>query len=128
MQNQNTKKIAIASEGPMVCDHFGHCEGFSIYTTEEGHIVSQEFLKNPGHQPGLLPNLLNDHGVQVVIAGGMGAGALDIFSEKGIEVITGARGQLDQTIAQYLDGKLLSSGSVCQEHQHAGDCGSHCGH
>jgi len=119
------KKVAIASEGSSVCDHFGHCEGFTIYSTEAGKIVQQEYLPNPGHKPGLLPNLLNDNGVHVVIAGGMGGGAIDIFNEKGIDVITGARGPLDQTIEQYLDGKLLSTGSVCHEHQHSGDCGNH---
>lgn len=124
-QEVTVKKIAIAAEGHSVCEHFGHCEGFNIYTTQNGAIVAQDFLANPGHKPGLLPNLLNDQGVHVVIAGGMGAGAIDIFNEKGIDVITGARGMVEQTIATYLDGKLLSTGSVCHDHQHAGDCGGH---
>ena len=124
-QEVTVKKIAIAAEGHYVCEHFGHCEGFNIYTTQNGAIIAQDFLANPGHKPGLLPNLLNDQGVHVVIAGGMGAGAIDIFNEKGIDVITGARGMVDQTIATYLDGKLLSTGSVCHDHQHAGDCGGH---
>jgi Mrp family chromosome partitioning ATPase/predicted Fe-Mo cluster-binding NifX family protein len=115
----NTRKIAVAAAGESVCEHFGHCEGFMIYRTEAGKIVSQEFLPNPGHKPGLLPNLLNDNGVQVIIAGGMGGGAQDIFNEKGIEVITGAGGTLAQTIQRYLQGDLASSGSVCHEHRHA---------
>lgn len=118
-------KIAVAAQGKQVSDHFGHCEGFAIYLTEEGKIVSQEFLPNPGHKPGLLPNLLNDNGVKIVIAGGMGGGAIEIFNEKAIEVITGATGTLDDIIEQYLLGNLSSTGSVCHEHQHAGDCGSH---
>jgi predicted Fe-Mo cluster-binding NifX family protein len=61
----------------------------------------------------------------VVIAGGMGGGAIDIFNEKGIDVITGAAGLLDQIIGQYLDGTLVSSGSICHEHQHADSCGEH---
>ena len=124
-QEVTVKKLAIAAGGHSVCEHFGHCEGFNIYTTQNGAIIAQDFLANPGHKPGLLPNLLNDQGVHVVIAGGMGAGAIDIFNEKGIDVITGARGMVEQTIATYLDGKLLSTGSVCHDHQHAGDCGGH---
>jgi Mrp family chromosome partitioning ATPase/predicted Fe-Mo cluster-binding NifX family protein len=123
---ENTiKKIAVASEGHYVCEHFGHCEGFTIYSTVAGKIAGQEYLPNPGHKPGLLPNLLNDNGVHVVIAGGMGAGAIDIFNEKGIDVITGAKGMLEQTIENYLAGKLMSTGSICHDHQHAGDCGAH---
>lgn len=118
-------KIAVAAQGKQVSDHFGHCEGFAIYLTEEGKIVSQEFLANPGHKPGLLPNLLNDNGVKTVIAGGMGGGAIEIFNEKDIEVITGATGAMDDIVEQYLLGNLTSTGSVCHEHEHAGDCGSH---
>lgn len=119
------KKIAIAAEGQHVCEHFGHCEGFAIYLTEAGKIVEKSFMANPGHKPGFLPNLLGDNGIQVIIAGGMGGGAIEIFKERGIEVITGARGILDQTIENYLKGSLNSTGSVCQEHQHASDCGNH---
>ncbi|MDD2533543.1 MAG: NifB/NifX family molybdenum-iron cluster-binding protein [Eubacteriales bacterium] len=119
------RKIAIASEGQSVCDHFGHCEGFTIYTTQSGEITGQDYLPNPGHVPGLLPKLLNEYGIDVIIAGGMGAGAINIFNDKNIAVITGARGLLDQTIDRYLTGSLLSTGSICHEHQHAGDCNGH---
>lgn len=118
-------KIAIAAQDKQVSEHFGHCEGFAIYSAEAGKIVSQEFMANPGHKPGLLPNLLNDKGVKVVIAGGMGQGAIDIFNEKGIDVITGASGAMDHAIEQYLLGNLSSTGSICHEHQHAGECGNH---
>jgi len=121
----NIKKVAIAAQGKQVSEHFGHCEGFAIYSIDAGKIVKQEFLANPGHKPGLLPNLLNDQGVKVIIAGGIGGGAIDIFNEKGIEVFSGASGTLEQAIEQYLQGKLDSTGSVCHEHQHEGDCGSH---
>ncbi len=125
MNQQKTNKIAVASDGKFISQHFGHCEGFKVYVEEDGRVASQTFIQNPGHKPGLLPNLLNDEGVSVVIAGGMGAGAIEIFNDKGIDVITGATGEADQAIDLYLSGKLLSTGSVCQEHGHAGDCGSH---
>ena len=55
----------------------------------------------------------------------MGGGAIDIFNEKGIEVITGAQGQAKAITEQYLQGELKSTGSVCHEHKHFGDCGGH---
>jgi Mrp family chromosome partitioning ATPase/predicted Fe-Mo cluster-binding NifX family protein len=116
-------QVAIAAQGQAVSEHFGHCEGFMLYTLADGKIVRQGYVKNPGHKPGLLPNLLHERGVQVVIAGGMGSGAVEIFNEKGIDVITGASGPLAEVIESYLAGDLASSGSVCHEHQHAGDCG-----
>lgn len=118
-------KIAVASEKDMVAGHFGHCESFHIFETVGNSIVSSEAVANPGHKPGFLPNFLNDMDVKVVISGGMGGGAIDIFNEKGIEVIVGASGSTKTAAEQYLSGALKSTGSVCQEHEHHGECGGH---
>lgn len=117
-------KIAVASEGKMITGHFGHCENFNIYETEGNKIIKSESVPNPGHRPGFLPNFLNDLGVNVIISGGMGGGAIDIFNEKGIEVITGAMGDAKEAVIGYLEGSLKSTGSVCHEHQHHDECGN----
>lgn len=113
-----TLKISVASEngGKTVTGHFGHCEGFEVFTSEDGKITDEKFFPNPGHKPGFLPNYLNDMGVNVIISGGMGGGAIDIFNEKGIEVITGAQGDSRAAVEGYLAGTLKSTGSICHEH------------
>lgn len=115
-------KIAVACEKEIVTEHFGHCENFNIYETDGNKIVKSESVKNPGHRPGFLPNFLNDIGVNVIISGGMGQGAIDIFNEKGIEVITGALGEAKIAAEEYLRGNLKSTGYICHEHQHHGEC------
>ncbi len=115
-------KIAVASENEMVTEHFGHCERFSIYEIDNNQIMKCETIPNPGHKPGFLPNFLNDMGVHVIISGGMGGGAIEIFNEKGIEVITGAKGSAETAVNSYLQGILKSTGSVCHEHQHHDEC------
>jgi len=115
-------KIAVASDGGMVTEHFGHCESFNIFHVEDRKIVKSEMVSNPGHRPGFLPNFLYDRGVNVIISGGMGGGAVDIFNEKGIEVVTGASGYAKDAAAQFLQGNLKSTGSVCHEHQHEDEC------
>lgn len=117
-------KIAVASEGKMVTEHFGHCEGFWLYDVSGNKIQAKEFIPNPGHRPGFLPVFLHEKGASVIISGGMGGGAVDLFNEKNIEVITGARGPAETAVGQYLQGALKSTGSVCHEHQHADDCGN----
>jgi predicted Fe-Mo cluster-binding NifX family protein len=116
-------KIAVASEGMMITEHFGHCENFIIFHVENEQIIKNESIANPGHKPGFLPNFLNDLGVKVIISGGMGGGAVNIFNEKGIEVITGASGSAEAVVQRYLQGKLKSTGSICHEHQHKDECG-----
>ena len=120
-------KIAVASTGAMTTEHFGHCENFNIFDAENGDITAQESIPNPGHKPGFLPNYLGDLGVNVVISGGMGQGAIDIFNTRGIEVITGASGSAENCAKRYLAGELKSTGSVCHKHEHAGECGGHHG-
>ena len=118
-------KLAIAADGNTVSRHFGHCEGFAIYTLEGDRIVSREFVQNPGHRPGFLPNYLNGLGVNAVVSGGMGAGAIEIFAGKGIEVFTGAEGDCERIADCFSKGELQSSGSVCTQHRHADSCGGH---
>lgn len=117
-------KIAVASNNGMITEHFGHCESFMIFDTENNQIIKSETIANPGHKPGFLPNFLNDKEVNVIISGGMGSGAIDIFNEKNIEVIVGASGDAKAAVTDYLQGVLKSTGSVCHEHQHHDECGN----
>lgn len=118
-------KIAVASMGKEVAGHFGHCENFVIFECEDNKIVGQESIQNPGHRPGFLPNFLADKGVNVIISGGMGGGAIDIFNERNVEVVVGAIGDSQQNVEKYLAGELKSTGSVCHAHEHHGECGNH---
>jgi Mrp family chromosome partitioning ATPase/predicted Fe-Mo cluster-binding NifX family protein len=123
LEGRKMLKIAVASENGKVTEHFGHCESFMIFDTENNQIIASETIANPGHRPGFLPNFLNDRGVNVIISGGIGSGAIDIFNEKGIQVIVGAGGDARAAVTAYLQGDLISTGSVCQEHQHHDGCG-----
>ena len=116
-------KIAVAAMGKTVAGHFGHCENFTFFDVEGGRIIAENSVANPGHRPGFLPNFLADNGAQVVIAGGMGGGAVDIFNERRVEVIVGVQGDARTAVETYLRGELKSTGDICHEHAHAGECG-----
>ncbi len=118
-------KICVACDGTQVAGHFGHCENFHFYNTENGRIVSDESVPNPGHRPGFLPNFLGDRGAEVILSGGMGGGAVDIFNERNIEVIIGVQGDARTAVETYLRGELQSTGSICHKHEHADECGEH---
>lgn len=118
-------KIAVAAMGKEVAGHFGHCEQFVFFEIADGKIASVEAVPNPGHRPGFLPNFLADNGAEVIISGGMGGGAVDIFNQRGVEVIVGVQGDAQTAVETYLKGELVSTGSVCHEHAHAHQCGNH---
>ena len=118
-------RIAVAAMGTTVAGHFGHCENFILFDAENGKITAENNVPNPGHRPGFLPNFLADKGAEVIISGGMGGGAVDIFNERNVEVIVGAVGDARANVEAYLRGKLKTTGSVCHAHEHADECGNH---
>lgn len=115
-------KVAVAADGNNVSAHFGHCQVFAIYIVNEDGNSQKSFVTNPGHRPGFLPMFLKEKDVNVIIAGGMGGAAQNMFIENGIEVIVGIQGDCDTAIQEFILGSLKSSGSVCQEHSHEGSC------
>jgi ATP-binding protein involved in chromosome partitioning len=97
-----------------LCNHFGHCEQFALIQVEDGAIVNKELLTPPPHEPGLLPRWLSKKGATVVIAGGMGARAKDLFAEQGIEVVVGAPvAGPEELVHQYLSRSLVTGPNVC---------------
>ena len=86
--------IAIPSEAPGGLDapisaHFGHCHAFTLVELDGSALGAVTVLANEGHAEVccLSPvNLLKEHGVEVLIAGGMGMRPLAGFKQVGIRV------------------------------------------
>ncbi|MDI6874782.1 NifB/NifX family molybdenum-iron cluster-binding protein [Candidatus Solincola sp.] len=115
--------ICVAAEGGEVCPHFGHCEEFALFQAEGEEVRLLRRVPNPGHAPGALPPMLKEWGVTHVISGGMGNRAVALFRSLGIEVVTGTRGDLEETARALASGTLTSEENVC-DHSGEGDaCG-----
>jgi len=106
-------KIAIATEGTQVSDHFGRCSFYTIVDIEDGQVVNKEKIPNPGHEPGFLPGYLAQRNVNCVIAGGAGPRAKSLFAEQGIEIITGVSGSVDDTLNDFVNGTLKTGTNTC---------------
>lgn len=117
-------KVAVAVDGKNVSAHFGHCEGFNIYSYEGDKLTEKSFLPNPGHRPGFLPVFLKENGINIIIAGGMGESAQQLFYNQGIEVYVGIQGDCDAAADNWHKGVLKSSGAVCHEHKNEETCNS----
>lgn len=111
-----TRRIAVPVEAGVVAEHFGHCEQFAIFETDPDvrRIVSADTVPAPPHTPGFLPGWLRTLGVDVIIAGGMGRRAQELFRDCGIEVIVGAsRGTALDVAQSYLDDDLIPAPNPC---------------
>jgi predicted Fe-Mo cluster-binding NifX family protein len=114
-------KYGIPVTNGVLDPHFGHCEAFAVIEVdpEQKAILHKQIIASPGHQPGVLPGWLAEKGATVVIAGGMGGRALDLFAQQGIDVVMGAPPMDPELVVlEHLNGKLVSSGNACEEHSH----------
>lgn len=123
-------KIAVASMQGEVSQHFGHCEKFMIYETNESQILSVQEIINPAqHSHGQLPIMLKEHEVNVVIAGGIGAGAKQLLQNADIVLYSGVSGNAVEAVYMFLSGKLVDADSDCGHHHGDDhDHGQHHGH
>ena len=110
-------KVAIATEGGYVSAHFGRCPSYTILEIKEGKILNREEIANPGHQPGFLPQYLEELGVNCIIAGGMGPRAQGLFAQRNIEAIIGVQGGIDEVIEKFLNQELKPGEDLCG-HRH----------
>lgn len=117
-------KIAVPTREGRVDDHFGHCDHYTIFTIEDKQVVGREDLPSPqgcGCKSGIAADL-QKMGVEVMLAGSMGNGALNKLSEHNIKVIRGCSGPVDDLVKGYLAGFIFDSGIGCESHH---ECSGH---
>ncbi|MDY6790310.1 MAG: NifB/NifX family molybdenum-iron cluster-binding protein [Thermodesulfobacteriota bacterium] len=107
-------KFAIPLAEGKLTAHFGHCQEFALVEVEQNEVKNKEILVPPPHEPGVLPKWLHDMGANVIIAGGMGAMAVNLFNQNGIEVVTGAPSlEPEVLVKSYLENNLETGDNAC---------------
>ena len=109
-------RIATPLADGKLCAHFGHCQQFALLDVDEktGKTTDRKMLTPPPHEPGLLPRWLHEQGANVIIAGGMGQRAQQLFSENGIKVVVGAAAETpEKMVEDYLAGTLKAGANLC---------------
>ena len=121
------KKIALAADDMLGLDgemsmHFGRCPSYVVAQVEDdGNIAATEVVENPHfkqHKPGEVPRFINSLEVNVIIAGGMGPKAIDMFGGFGIEVVTGVGGRVGNVLKAYLNGEISGAAGCSHDHDH----------
>lgn len=123
--------IVVAAEDERGLDgevgaHFGRCPYYALVEANGGTVIGSRVVANPHfdmHRPGVMPRFIRDMGAKVIIAGGMGPRAIDVFHGFGIDVATGATGNVAAVVGAYLRGE--HRGVVPCAHDHPDSCGGH---
>ncbi|MBU0608375.1 MAG: dinitrogenase iron-molybdenum cofactor biosynthesis protein [Armatimonadetes bacterium] len=106
-------KIAVACDDTMVSPHFGRCDRYLIAEVEDADIRLLQWLDNPGHEPGALPELMRQQGVVVVVAGGAGPRAVQLLAQHGIDLVMGVSGDALEALQALAQGALQGGESAC---------------
>ena len=109
-------RIAIPLLEDKLSPHFGHCDQFTIIEVDDSskRITNRQDLTPPAHEPGVLPKWLHGIGVNVIIAGGMGQRAQQLFVQNQIEVVVGAPAEApEDLVSARLNGTLETSSNIC---------------
>ena len=120
-------KLAVPTREGRVDDHFGHCDHYTIFTIEDKQVISREVMASPqgcGCKSGIAADL-EKMGVEVMLAGNMGEGALNKLSAHNIRVIRGCRGDIEAVVSGFLAGFILDSGVGCSAHAEGHECAHH---
>ena len=124
-------KIAATYENGTIFQHFGHSEAFKVYEAEGGKVISAQIVTADGGGHGALVDLLSDLGVEALICGGIGGGAIRALDAAGIHAYPGVVGSADAAVESLLAGTLaFNPDTLCDHHAQEGghDCGEHTCH
>jgi predicted Fe-Mo cluster-binding NifX family protein len=106
-------RVAVANNNGTVSSHFRMCETYRLVDVEDGKIVNSQDVPLPEYQPGTLPKFVKDQGADVVIAGGMGPRAVELFDSMGVQVILGVSGDIEAVVEAFAKGELVGGDSTC---------------
>ena len=125
-------KIAVpVTADNFVDSHFGHCGSYGVYTIDEkNEITGFQKIQSPqgcGCKSDIASVLAAD-GVSVMLAGGIGAGAINVLNNSGIQVVRGCQGKADELVRLYANGMVTDSGSSCSHHDQHHSQGHNCSH
>lgn len=115
-------KIAVTYENGQVFQHFGHCKQFKVFDSATD---STSLLDAQGSGHGALAGFLQAHGIEVLICGGIGAGARDALAQAGIKLYPGVTGNADTAIQSFMAGTLIYDPDTHCQHHHDTACGEH---
>lgn len=126
-------KIAVPTKsGNQIDNHFGHCEFYTIFIISENNKIIAETILDSPKGCGCKSNIAYDLAqmdVKIMLAGGIGDGAISKLNSQGIEVIRNCKGDVHELVETYLCGELKDGGASCSAHSDHSHSDAHvCNH
>ena len=128
----DTMRVATTYDNGNIFMHFGRSEQFKIYDIQDDKVLNEQVVGTGGTGHGALAGLLANGGVDTLICGGIGGGAINALTQAGITVYAGAQGNCDACVEALIAGTLAQTGkATCDchghDHEHTHEHGESCG-
>lgn len=120
--SENKVVFAIPHEDGKVFEHFGKATEFMFFAIDNGEVLEPEVVKCDVSGHDAVADFLAEQGVELVICGNIGEGALKALADKNIIVSSGATGDCQKAFDDFVSGALESAGANCNC-----GCGGECG-
>lgn len=122
-------RVAVTYENGEVFQHFGHSKHFKFYDVQDGKIIFSHVVDTGTSGHGALAGFLSANKVDILICGGIGAGAKNALAQAGIKLYGGVTGNADAAVNALLSNTLVFNPSVhCTHHDNEHGSGVHkCG-
>lgn len=121
-------RIAVTYENGNIGQHFGHTENFKVYDIQNNEINDSCIIPTNGSGHGALADFLGSQNIDVLICGGIGAGAQNALNDVGIKFYGGVIGDADIAVKSLLTNTLVYNPNVmCNHHNQHNDVDHICG-
>lgn len=132
-KGENSMRLAIPYEEGQIFQHFGHTKRFKLYDVEEERITATQLVDAGDQGHGALAGVLHALHTDVLICGGIGAGAQAALEGAGIRFYAGVTGEADRaaeallarTLAYDPAARCDHHGEHHHHHKDGRDCGGH---
>lgn len=118
-------KVGIPSMGESgleekVSSHFGRAPTFTIVDTEDREVKVVANTSEHAGGSGKPPEIMDEENVEVMLVSNLGPRAITMFENLGIEVYTGAEGEVKEALESWKEGELeeATDKDACEQHRH----------
>ena len=121
-------KLCIPSMGnkgldEAVGEHFGRVPNYTVFETETKEVTILDNTSEHMGGSGFPAEILTKAGINTMLCGGLGRGAISMFEGAGVMVFVGATGTVQETIDMWKAGQLQAATdeNACAQHAYRGD-------
>lgn len=114
------KIVVPCSKSDTIDHHFGHCHTFKVFEINEAKEITNIVEVASPEGCGCKSNIaatLKEMGVELMLAGNMGNGAIQKLGNAGIKVIKGCEGDITECVKRHLAGTLSVIDITCDHHE-----------